>query len=161
MVGLLEVMDRNLEGGVKKTVLGMMFAAAFSTAAAAQQAVLYDFEGSFDDATFAVESAILDKGLVIDYVSHTGEMLNRTGADVGVGASKEIFKAADIFLFCSAVTSRAMMEADPLNIAHCPYSIFVFEDATGVKLGHRTYPDGVMQQVQELLAGIAKDAVAN
>lgn len=144
---------------MKRTVLGMMFAAAFSTAAAAQQAILYGFDGSFDDATFAVESAILNQGLVIDYVSHTGEMLNRTGADLG--ASKEIFKAADIFLFCSAVISRSVMEADPLNIAHCPYSVFVFEDANGVKLGHRTYPDGVMQQVQELLAGIAKDAVGN
>ena len=50
---------------------------------AAQDAVTYPFEGSFDDATFSVESAIIGRGLVIDYVSHTGDMLNRTAADVG------------------------------------------------------------------------------
>ena len=64
------------------------------------------FDGSFDDATFAVESAIVGQGLVIDYVSHVGEMLNRTGADVG--SDKAIFTAADIFVFCSAVVSREM-----------------------------------------------------
>ena len=80
----------------------------------AEPPVIYPYDGSFDDATFSVEDAIVSKGLVIDYVSHTGDMLNRTGADLG--ATKEIFKAADIFLFCSAVVSRKVMEADPLNI---------------------------------------------
>ena len=94
---------------------------------------------------------------MIDYVSHTGDMLSRTGADLG--ATKEIFKAADIFLFCSAVVSRKMMEADPLNIAHCPYSIFVFENEDGVKIGHRNYPQGIMQEVQTLLSGIVKQAI--
>ncbi len=125
--------------------------------ASAEQPVIYSYDGSFDDATFSVEDAIVSKGLVIDYVSHTGEMLNRTGADLG--ATKEIFKAADIFLFCSAVVSRKVMEADPLNIAHCPYSIFVFENEDGVKVGHRNYPEGVMQEVQALLSGIVKNAI--
>ncbi|MCP4820439.1 MAG: DUF302 domain-containing protein, partial [Shimia sp.] len=100
-----------------------------ATALAADEAITVPFDGSFDDATFAVESAIVGKGLVIDYVSHVGEMLNRTGGDVG--SDKEIFKAADIFLFCSAVVSRQVMEADPMNIAHCPYGIFVAEDEGG------------------------------
>ena len=89
----------------------------------AEGSTTYPFDGDFDDATFGVESAIVDRGLVIDYVSHTGEMLNRTGADVG--SSVTIFEEADIFLFCSAVLSRQVMEADPANIAHCPYGIFV------------------------------------
>src|SRR6056297_4285561 len=83
----------------------------------------YDFEGSFDDATFSVESAIVGQGLVIDYVSHVGDMLNRTGEDVGSDVT--IYDAADIFIFCSAVVSRSVMEADPMNVAHCPYGIFV------------------------------------
>ena len=102
------------------------------------------------------ESAIVGQGLVIDYVSHVGEMLNRTGEDVG--SDQQIFKAADIFLFCSAVVSRAVMEADPMNIAHCPYGIFVTEDAEGVSIGYRDYPDGVMQQVEDLLAGSVDEA---
>jgi hypothetical protein len=99
--------------------------AALLTAApafASDQAVTYPFDGDFDDATFALESAILDRGLVIDYVSHTGEMLERTKGDVGSDVT--LFTNADIFLFCSASLSRKVMEADPMNIAHCPYAIF-------------------------------------
>ncbi len=70
---------------------------------------------------FSVEGAILGKGLVIDHISHTGDMLSRTANDVG--SDIEIFKSADIFLFCSAAISRKVMEANPLNIAHCPYNI--------------------------------------
>jgi len=81
-------------------------------------AITYAFDGTFEDATFSVESAILDAGLVIDYVSHTGEMLERTGQDLG--SDVRIFDAADIFLFCSAIVSRRVIEADPMNVAHCP-----------------------------------------
>ncbi|MGR3322980.1 MAG: DUF302 domain-containing protein [Pseudooceanicola sp.] len=125
-------------------------------AAQAQETKVVPFEGSFDDAAFAVESAIVNKGLVVDYVSHVGEMLNRTGADVGSGV--ELFKAADIFVFCSAVVSRQVMEADPMNIAHCPYGIFVAENADGVMIGRRGYPDGPMQAVEDLLDEIIADA---
>ncbi len=127
--------------------------------AAADEAITVPFDGSFDDATFAVESAIVGQGLVIDYVSHVGEMLNRTGADVG--SDVQIFKAADIFLFCSAVVSREVMEADPMNIAHCPYGIFVAENEDGVMIGHRDYPDGAMQKVEDLLQSIVTDATSN
>tara|TARA_R110002110_G_scaffold38465_4_gene125482 strand:+ start:6961 stop:7389 length:429 start_codon:yes stop_codon:yes gene_type:complete len=130
-----------------------------ATAAHAQEAVTYPYEGSFDDAAFGVESAIVGKGLVIDYVSHTGEMLNRTAADVG--SDVKLFEEADIFLFCSAVVSRQVMEADPMNIAHCPYGIFVAERDGQVMVGYRTYPEGPMQQVQALLDEIAKEAVGN
>ncbi|SEW19703.1 Uncharacterized conserved protein, DUF302 family [Cognatiyoonia koreensis] len=126
-------------------------------ASAAQEATIYPFDGSFEDATFAVESAILDQGLVIDYVSHTGEMLNRTSADVG--SDVEIYAAADIFLFCSAKLSREVMEADPMNIAHCPYGIFVTDKEGDVKIGYRNFPEGEMQKVQALLDEIVKDAI--
>lgn len=128
-----------------------------ATQTAAQEAVTYAFDGSFDDATFAVENAIIGKGLVIDYVSHTGEMLARTAADVG--SSEKLFEAADIFLFCSAQISREVMEADIKNIAHCPYGIFVTERDSTVMIGYRTYPEGEMQKVQSLLDEIAQDAV--
>jgi len=124
--------------------------------AAAQEAVTYPFDGSFADATFSVENAIIGRGLVIDYVSHTGEMLNRTAADVG--SENMLFEGADIFLFCSAQISREVMEVDPMNIAHCPYGIFVTERDGEVLVGHRTYPDGEMQKVETLLTDIIKDA---
>ncbi|HBK10319.1 MAG TPA: DUF302 domain-containing protein [Planktomarina temperata] len=122
-------------------------------------AITYAFDGTFEDATFSVESAILDAGLVIDYVSHTGEMLERTGQDLG--SDVRIFDAADIFLFCSAVVSRRVMEADPMNVAHCPYSIFVADRAGEVMIGYRRYPDGIMQQVQALLDSLVQDALGD
>ncbi len=138
-----------------------LVAAAFSATASlaiAEGATTYTYDGSFEDAAFGVESAIVDRGLVIDFVSHTGEMLNRTGADVGSDAP--IFDEADIYLFCSAVLSRKVMEVDPMNIAHCPYGIFVAEKDGEVMVGYRNLPDGPMQEVQALLDEIAREATA-
>ena len=128
----------------------------FALPALAQEVTTYATDDSFEDATFAVESAIIGRGLVIDYVSHVGEMLNRTAADVG--SEVRIFDAADVFLFCSAVTSRTAMEADPLNIAYCPYGVFVADRDGTVQIGYRHYPDGAMQEVQALLDSIAREA---
>ncbi|SFN65394.1 Uncharacterized conserved protein, DUF302 family [Roseovarius lutimaris] len=133
-------------------ILGVM-----AVPAMAQEVVTQPFGGSFEDATFAVENAIVGEGLVIDFTSHVGEMLNRTGADVG--SDVKIFEAADIFLFCSAQVSREVMEADPMNIAHCPYSIFVADQGGEVVIGHRTYPEGEMQKVEALLDGIVQSAL--
>ncbi|WP_093993109.1 DUF302 domain-containing protein [Flavimaricola marinus] len=139
-----------------KNYLPTLAFSLIGTAAFAQEATVYPFEGTFDDATFSVESAIIGRGLVIDYVSHTGEMLNRTRADVG--SDVEIFAAADVFLFCSASVSRQVMEADPMNIAHCPYGVFVIEQEGEVQIGYRNHPEGEMQAVQTLLDEIAREA---
>lgn len=127
--------------------------------ALAQDAVFVPFDGSMEDAKFVVENAIVNRGLVVDHVSHVGEMLNRTGADVG--SEKMIFKSADVYVFCSAVLSREVMEADPMNIAHCPYGVFVAETDDGVTIGYRKYPEGEMQKVESLLAEIVAEAVDN
>ena len=149
---------------MRKTCLGfglslILSLSLFSPVLAQNPAITYAFDGTFEDATFSVESAILDAGLVIDYVSHTGEMLERTGQDLG--SDVRIFDAADIFLFCSAVVSRRVMEADPMNVAHCPYSIFVADREGEVMIGYRRYPDGIMQQVQALLDSLVQDALGD
>ena len=138
----------------------MMLAGILGLAAApvtGQEVVTYPFKGSFGDAAFAVESAILDRGLVIDFTSHVGDMLNRTREDVGSDVT--LFEAADIFVFCSATLSREVMEENPMNIAHCPYGVFVAEREGEVMVGYRTYPEGEMQKVQALLDEIAQDAL--
>ena len=120
-------------------------------------AVTYETDDSFEDAIFALENAILDKGLVIDSVSHTGEMLERTKADVG--GTVTLFEKADVYSFCSAALSRKVMEADPMNIRFCPYDIFVMQQpGAKVTVGFRTFPEGPMQEVQALLDGIARSA---
>lgn len=130
------------------------------TGAQAQDMMTYETELSFDDAAFSIESAIVDAGLVIDSVSHVGEMLERTKGDVG--SDRQIFAAADVYSFCSAKVSRQVMEEDPMNIVHCPYGIFVAElaDRPGqTVIGFRRYPEGAMQNVQALLDGIVKAAL--
>ena len=142
---------------MKHSFFALTIAAGLTAGSAiAQEAIVTPYDGSFDDATFAVESAIVDQGLVIDYVSHVGEMLNRTGSDVG--SDVKLYDNAQIFVFCSATVSRAVMEADPGNLVHCPYGIFVADTDGEVTVGYRSYPEGPMQQVQDLLASIVASA---
>ncbi len=46
-----------------------------------------------------------------------------------------------------------------MNIAHCPYGIFVAEREGAVMVGYRNYPEGEMQEVQALLDGIVREAM--
>jgi len=119
--------------------------------------VTHTFQGSFDDATFAVENAIVNHGLVIDSVSHVGEMLARTKADVG--GTKDLFENADLFQFCSALLSRKVIEADIRNIAHCPYRIFVTSKDGEVTVGYLGMPEGPMKEVEALLDSIVREAI--
>ena len=139
-----------------KTLKPLAALLCLSAPALAQEAHTYEFDGSFDDATFAVENAIVNRGLVIDWTSHVGDMLRRTGEDVG--SDVVIFDNADIFMFCSATLSREVMEADPANLVHCPYAIYVEERGGKVTIGHRDYPDGPMDKVEALLKEIAGEA---
>ena len=122
--------------------------------------ITYDTDQSFDDVTFGLENAILDAGLVIDHVSHTGDMLERTRGDVGSDVT--LFLDADIYSFCSAKLSREVMEADPMNLVFCPYDIFVMvrpETPEVTTIGFRTFPDGAMKSIEALLDELAKAAI--
>ena len=144
---------------MKRLLLSATFALA-AAAAHAEGMTTYTVDEAFDDVVFSVESAILEQGLVIDSVSHVGDMLERTKEDVGSDVT--VFLKADVFNFCSASVSRKVMEADPMNIQFCPYGIFVMQmpdspDQTTV--GYRQMPDGPMKEVEALLDGIVKEAV--
>lgn len=143
---------------MKRSLLVLALLIMTPSLALAGDAKFYDFDGDFDDAAFSVESAIVDRGLVIDYVSHVGTMLARTKDDVG--GEKDLFAQANVFLFCSAALSRKVMEADATNIAFCPYGVFVAESADdgAVQIGYRMMPDGPMKEVEALLDEIAREA---
>ncbi|GHC10615.1 MULTISPECIES: DUF302 domain-containing protein [Gemmobacter] len=130
-----------------------------TTPAVADEFVTATSEEAFEDVTFAVESAIVGRGLVIDSHTHTGDMLERTRADVG--SDVVLFDGAEIFLFCSAEVSRKVMEADPTNIRYCPYAITVYQrpgEAVTVGFMHRDEP--TMAPVNDLLQGLVADALA-
>ncbi len=142
---------------MKYLVLALLLTA---TPALAQDVVTYDTDQSFDDVAFGLESAILDQGLVVDHVSHTGEMLERTRTDVG--SDVVLFEQADVYSFCSAALSREVMEADPMNIGFCPYNIFIMvrpDTPATTTIGFRSFPDGEMKKIEALLDAIARAAI--
>jgi uncharacterized protein (DUF302 family) len=130
----------------------------FPALAPADEVKTYEYDGAFEDATFGVESAIVNRGLVIDFTSNVGDMLARTKEDVG--GTEDLFDGAQVFLFCSATLSRKVMEADLANIGYCPYGVFVAQPTEGgpVRIGYRTMPEGPMKEVEALLDAIAQEA---
>ncbi len=143
-----------------KRFLGAAAMAIAATGALADEMITYETQDSFDDVVFGLENAIIDEGLVIDSVSHTGDMLERTRMDVG--SDVVIFENADIFSFCSAQLSREVMEADPMNLIYCPYDIFVFvrpETPDTTTIGYRAFPEGEMKKIEALLDGITRAAI--
>jgi hypothetical protein len=138
-----------------------------TAAASADELVTRTKAGTFDDVKFELGNAIIVRGLVVDYTGQIGQMLDRTGADVG--STRKLYRQAEYVLFCSAKLSRGMMEADPANIGFCPFVVFIYEraDRPGeIVVGYRRPPprgDGASQtalaEVDKLLNGIIADAV--
>lgn len=112
---------------ITSLIAGLMVSGSLSLAARADDIRVMTLKGSFDQARQDVADAIINRGFVIDYNARIGDMLERTGQDVG--SSRKIYNGAETVQFCSAVLSRKMMEADPGNIAYCPYVIFYYERA--------------------------------
>jgi len=142
--------------------LFLLFAFALSTANALAEdwLVRQKVAGGFEDTRDAVVMAIENRGLVINYVSHIADMLQRTGADIG--ASRQIFAKAEIIEFCSAKLSRQMMEADPHNIVLCPFAISIYTlpgEPNATWLSYRKPQGSAAKIVGPLLKEIATEAV--
>jgi uncharacterized protein (DUF302 family) len=98
-------------------------------------------KGVFSDVRQDVADGIVNRGFVIDYTAHIGEMLKRTAKDFG--ETKPLYANAEGLQFCSARLSREMFAAEPANIALCPYVLVVYEmaDKPGViHVGFRKMP---------------------
>ena len=147
------------------------FVALFSAvvlAAGPHPVVTYSKKAKFEDVRDDLKLAIEAKGLVIDYQSFVNRMLERTGKDIG--STRKLYIDAQAFVFCSAVLSRKTMEADPVNMAMCPYSIAVYTMAVEPEKVYVSYrrpwrPDGSaasrrsLKEVETLLDRIAREAV--
>ena len=142
-------------------VLAPLFCLALLTTAAHADSgiVKKKVAASFDDTRDAITLAIEGRGLVINYVSHIGDMLARTGADIG--ATRQIYGQAEIVEFCSAALSRQIMESDPHTIVQCPFAIAVYtlpgEDGK-TWLAYRRPVGAAASLVTPLLQAIVDDA---
>jgi len=118
-------------------------------------------KGRYADVKDDVVAAIEQRGMVVNSVAHVGDMLERTGRDLG--RTKRIYEQAEVIEFCSAVVSRSMMEADPQNLVYCPYTIAVYTlpGETGkVHPARRRYPQTpALKPVAALIDGIIADVL--
>lgn len=151
------------------TTIAAVFAAGAmllaSTQPSSAEAVTFTRKGaSYEDVRLDLENAIIAAGVKIDYTGNIGAMLTRTGPDVG--SNQPVYKNAEFFTFCSAKLSRQMMEADPANMAHCPYIVYIYQRAATVnevvvgyrKLEAKGRGKKVLDDINKMLAGIAKAA---
>jgi uncharacterized protein (DUF302 family) len=133
----------------------------------AESVVEYSVRGSFEDVKQMLVIAVENHGLVVNHESKIGEMLERTGKDLG--AVKQIYLRAEVLEFCSATLSRQAMEADARLLAFCPYGIGVYVLPQQADTVHVVYrrprADGMeaateaLKRVEELLDAIAREAV--
>ena len=96
-----------------------------ATPAAAQEIVTRSKQGNFDDVRFELGNAVIATGVSVQSEGNIAAMLGRTASDLG--ATETVYSRAEFVAFCSAKYSRAMMEADPSNIAFCPFVVFAYE----------------------------------
>ena len=129
-------------------------------------------KGKFEDVRDNLKDAIVNKGLVIDYVGHLNQMLERTSEaaqSVTPQGAKTPYKNAEYMQFCSSKLTHELVSASPRNIVNCPYVVFAYE-LTGtpgtIHIGYRPpvgEPSRLTQQVNAkitaLLESIVKEAV--
>jgi uncharacterized protein (DUF302 family) len=143
--------------------LVVMLAGLATAPAFASDSVMYTRKGAtYEDVRTDLESAIINEGLKIDYTGNIAGMLQRTGPDVG--SNQPVYQNAEFFTFCSAKLSRAMMEADPANMAQCPYVVFMYQRAATVKevtVGYRKVAETgrgakTLEEINKLLDRVVK-----
>lgn len=157
----------------KPLLNGLLIALALGVAPIATQVAaaggyaVYESEAAFDDVLQGLKLAIEERGMYINNIMHMGEMLERTGKDLGLG--EPIYARAESIEFCSAVLSREMTSEDPARIVNCPFIISVYtltgrEGTTFV--AHREVPldqvegSAVMAKIAAMLKDVASAAAA-
>ncbi len=148
-------------------VVALLLATSTAAHAASPDIATRTAKGAYEDVRDRVLQAIEARGLVLNYTARIGDMLERTGKDIG--AAKAVYAKAELFEFCSARLSRDMMEADPHSIVHCPYAIAVYtltKESGRVHVSYRRAPSSgsretvkALRAVEKLLADIVGEAL--
>lgn len=124
---------------------------------------VYESEAAFDDVLEGLKLAIEERGMYINNVMHMGEMLERTGKDLGMDTP--LYGRAESVEFCSAALSREMISEDPARIVNCPFIISVYSlpGKEGITyVAHREVPQDQIDgsQVMAKIAAMLKDVAA-
>ena len=127
------------------TLATIMLAAVLSVASSTVFAggpgdTIKTVKGDFDEVFGDLQDAVINRGLVIDYVGDVGKMLERTANAAKGSDAKVPYLNARYLQFCSAVITHEAVEADVHNLAMCPYVVFAYEARTDpgkVSVGYR------------------------
>lgn len=140
---------------------------ALATTASATP-VISKTTGTFDEIKENLTNALTNRGMVVNNIAHIGDMLARTGKDLG--KTNPVYLKAEAIEFCSATISRKTMEANPHNIAYCPYVIAIYVLPKEPKTVYVTYrkPTGgdtkaskaSLGEVEKLLRDLVKETIA-
>ncbi len=146
-------------------VLAVCFLLSSFVAQANDAVKVYSWKGTYDDAKFSVQDAIVGKGLKVVYEGHMATMLERTSKAVG---KPNPYLHGEYLLFCSARHSNASVNADHQNIGICPYIIFLYEtkkEPGVVQIGYRRPTGGesakskkALKEIDDLIHSIVKEA---
>lgn len=128
---------------------------------------VHESDSDFATVLDAAKLAIQERGMYINNIMHLGEMLERTGKDLGM--DETLFAKAESIEFCSAVLSRRMAAEDPARIVYCPFIVTIYVlpgELDKTYVAYRTIPQEevdaspVMAEVAEMLQGVAEGAVS-
>lgn len=145
-------------------LLGGLFVWFSGAVMADSPVVVYKAASDFDTVRENIELAVTDRGMLVSGTLHVSDMLNRTGADLGF--PDNVYLKAESVEFCSAVMSHRMVQADPLNLVICPFTVAVYiksDEPEQVYVAFRRhYLAGESQEVADavfnLLDEIAREA---
>jgi hypothetical protein len=91
--------------------------------------VSYTIAANYSDVAFDMEDAITAEGLLLDWTGFVNKMLESTAEAVGAVAadgSKSPFTDSNYWHFCSGKLTHDAVDADPANVAICPYIVFAY-----------------------------------
>jgi uncharacterized protein (DUF302 family) len=156
---------------MKKLIALCLYSAAAVAASDAQDhspeapVVVYPAAEEYDLVKENLELAITDRGMLISGTLHVGDMLNRTGKDLGF--PKAVFKNAESIEFCSALMSHRMMSADASNLVLCPFTLAVYIKTAEPDQVYVAYRKPLLagesaelaKAVTEMLDDIAREAI--
>ena len=125
--------------------------------------------GDFDEVFADLQDAVINRGLVIDYVGDVGKMLERT-ADAAKGSDTTVpYLNARYLQFCSAVLTHQAVDADVHNLAMCPYVVFAYQtraEPGEISVGYRQITlasseasQAAQAKVHDLLQAVVNEAV--
>ncbi len=80
--------------------------------------------GNFNEVKEDLVRSIESKGIVISYIAHASDMLNRTADTLKI--KQKVYHRAEIILFCKSDVSHKLTQENPHNLILCPYPIAIY-----------------------------------